>query len=110
MDSLRPVQELQDSESAVTCICFGQERQHRAYILLAAASKDGTVVIYRCYRARVRAAELRAIRDEKLAKDNAAALTIQKAWHRKRAYMRVRAKLRRIEEEKRRQLGLTLFM
>jgi len=23
---LRPVQELQDSESAVTCICFGQER------------------------------------------------------------------------------------
>jgi WD40 repeat protein len=47
---LRPVQELQDSESAVTCICFGQERLHRAYILLAAASKDGTVVIYRCYR------------------------------------------------------------
>jgi hypothetical protein len=55
---------------------------------------------YRCYRARVRAAELRAIRDEKLAKDNAAALSIQKAWHRKRAYMRVRAKLRQIEEEK----------
>ncbi|CAE8607197.1 unnamed protein product, partial [Polarella glacialis] len=26
---LRPVQELQDSESAVTCICFGQERLHR---------------------------------------------------------------------------------
>jgi myosin heavy subunit/WD40 repeat protein len=47
---LRPVQELQDSESAVTCICFGQERQHRAYVLLATASKDGTVVIYRCYR------------------------------------------------------------
>lgn len=47
---LRPVQELQDSESAVTCICFGQERLHRSYILLAAASKDGTVVIYRCYR------------------------------------------------------------
>lgn len=47
---LRPVQELQDSESAVTCICFGQERLHRAYILLATASKDGTVVIYRCYR------------------------------------------------------------
>jgi len=40
---LRPVQELQDSESAVTCICFGQERLHKAYILLAAASKDGTV-------------------------------------------------------------------
>merc|ERR1719331_885300 len=47
---LRPVQELQDSESAVTCICFGQERLYKAYILLAAASKDGTVVIYRCYR------------------------------------------------------------
>merc|ERR1719262_136305 len=50
LQELRPVQELQDSESAVTCIAFGQERQHRAYILLAAASKDGTVVIYRCYR------------------------------------------------------------
>jgi len=47
---LRPVQELQDSESAVTCICFGQERLHRAYILLATASKDGNVIVYRCYR------------------------------------------------------------
>jgi len=47
---LRAVQQLQDSESAVTCICFGQERLHKQYILLAAASKDGTVVIYRCYR------------------------------------------------------------
>lgn len=47
---LRPVQELQDTESAVTCICFGQERLHKNYILLATASKDGTVVIYRCYR------------------------------------------------------------
>eukprot|EP00927_Polykrikos_kofoidii_P034051 TRINITY_DN28881_c0_g1_i1.p1 TRINITY_DN28881_c0_g1~~TRINITY_DN28881_c0_g1_i1.p1 ORF type:complete len:1724 (+),score=363.79 TRINITY_DN28881_c0_g1_i1:63-5234(+) len=47
---LRPVQELQDSDSAVTCICFGQERLHKAFILLATASKDGTVVIYRCYR------------------------------------------------------------
>jgi WD40 repeat protein len=47
---LRPVQELQDSESAVTCIVFGQENLHKAYILLATASKDGTVVIYRCYR------------------------------------------------------------
>ena len=50
LSDLRPVQELQDGESAVTCICFGQEKAHRAYILLAAASKDGTVVIYRCYR------------------------------------------------------------
>jgi len=55
---LRPVQELQDSESAVTCICFGQERLHRQYILLAAASKDGTVVIYRCYRTEMEIAML----------------------------------------------------
>lgn len=52
---LRPVQELQDSESAVTCITFGQERLHRHYVLLAAASKDGTVVIYRCYRTEMEA-------------------------------------------------------
>ena len=50
ISDLRPVQELQDGESAVTCICFGQEKIHKGYILLAAASKDGTVVIYRCYR------------------------------------------------------------
>ena len=50
LSDLRPVQELQDGESAVTCICFGQEKIHKGYILLAAASKDGTVVIYRCYR------------------------------------------------------------
>uniref|UniRef100_A0A7S4RL88 Anaphase-promoting complex subunit 4 WD40 domain-containing protein n=1 Tax=Alexandrium monilatum TaxID=311494 RepID=A0A7S4RL88_9DINO len=47
---LTPVQELQDSESAVTCIVFGQERLHKNYILLATACKDGTVVVYRCYR------------------------------------------------------------
>jgi len=47
---LRAVQELQDSESAVTCIAFGQEKVHKAYVLLATASKDGTVVIFRCYR------------------------------------------------------------
>ncbi|CAJ1441487.1 unnamed protein product [Effrenium voratum] len=55
---LRPVQELQDSESAVTCICFGQERQHKAYVLLATASKDGTVVVYRCYRTEMEIAML----------------------------------------------------
>jgi WD40 repeat protein/GTPase SAR1 family protein len=55
---LRPVQELQDSESAVTCICFGQERLHKAYVLLATASKDGTVVIYRCYRTEMEIAML----------------------------------------------------
>mmetsp|Transcript_66996 Transcript_66996/g.193594 ORF Transcript_66996/g.193594 Transcript_66996/m.193594 type:complete len:1699 (+) Transcript_66996:102-5198(+) len=53
MADLRPVQELQDSESAVTCICFGQERLHKDYILLATASKDGTVVLYRCYRTEI---------------------------------------------------------
>jgi len=55
---LRPVQELQDSESAVTCIAFGQERLHKAYILLATASKDGTVIIYRCYRTEMEIAYL----------------------------------------------------
>lgn len=55
---LRPVQELQDSESAVTCICFGQERLHKAYLLLATASKDGTVVVYRCYRTEMEVAML----------------------------------------------------
>jgi len=55
---LRPVQELQDSESAVTCICFGQERLHKNYVLLATASKDGTVVVYRCYRTEMEIAML----------------------------------------------------
>merc|ERR1712151_1156032 len=58
LNDLRPVQELQDSESAVTCICFGQERLHKAYILLATASKDGTVVFYRCYRTELEIAML----------------------------------------------------
>jgi len=47
---LRPVQKLHETESAITCICFGQERIRKAYILLVAASKDGNVVVYRCYR------------------------------------------------------------
>merc|ERR1719356_174599 len=55
---LRPVQELQDSESAVTCVVFGQERLHKTYVLLATASKDGTVVIYRCYRTEMETAML----------------------------------------------------
>ncbi|CAL1158168.1 unnamed protein product, partial [Cladocopium goreaui] len=55
---LRPAQELQDSESAVTCICFGQERLHKGYLLLATASKDGTVVVYRCYRTEMEIAML----------------------------------------------------
>ncbi|CBZ56289.1 Myosin, related [Neospora caninum Liverpool] len=48
--SVVPVQELQDSDSAITCVVFGKEKDNRDYILLAAASKDGSVVIYRCYR------------------------------------------------------------
>ena len=47
MADLRPVQELRDSDGAVTCITFGQENAHKGYILLAAASKDGQVVVYR---------------------------------------------------------------
>ena len=47
---LKPVLELQDSEQAVTCICFGQESANPAYILLAAASTDGQGGVYRCYR------------------------------------------------------------
>jgi len=66
---LRPVQELQDSESAVTCVCFGQEKLHRAYILFVTASKDGTVVIYRCYRTEMEIATLAA---EDFRGDNAA--------------------------------------
>mmetsp|Transcript_6328 Transcript_6328/g.11222 ORF Transcript_6328/g.11222 Transcript_6328/m.11222 type:complete len:1708 (-) Transcript_6328:148-5271(-) len=63
---LRPVQELQDSESAVTCICFGQERLHKAYLLLATASKDGTVVIYRCYRTEM---EIQLLSDQDFPQD-----------------------------------------
>ncbi|CAE7743856.1 XI-2 [Symbiodinium sp. CCMP2456] len=66
---LKPVQELQDSESAVTCVCFGQERLHRAYILFVTASKDGTVVVYRCYRTEMEIAMLAA---EDFRGDNAA--------------------------------------
>eukprot|EP00933_Yihiella_yeosuensis_P053397 TRINITY_DN5162_c1_g1_i1.p1 TRINITY_DN5162_c1_g1~~TRINITY_DN5162_c1_g1_i1.p1 ORF type:complete len:1220 (+),score=306.13 TRINITY_DN5162_c1_g1_i1:2-3661(+) len=57
-NDLRPIQEFQDSESAVTCICFGQERLHKTYILLATASKDGTVVVYRCKRTEMEIAML----------------------------------------------------
>jgi len=47
---IRPVQELQETESAVTCLSFGQERHHRGYVLLATGAKDGSVTVYRCYR------------------------------------------------------------
>lgn len=53
---LHPVQELQHSYSAVTIICFGQERHLQPYILLAAVSRDGSAVIYRCYRTDMEAA------------------------------------------------------
>merc|ERR1712232_923496 len=58
MTDLRPVQELQDSASAITCITFGQERLHKAYIFLATGSKDGFVMIYRCYRTEMEIAML----------------------------------------------------
>jgi len=47
---VRPFQEVNDIDSAVTYICFGQEQKHKDYILLAAGGKDGSVVVYRCYR------------------------------------------------------------
>mmetsp|Transcript_46607 Transcript_46607/g.134896 ORF Transcript_46607/g.134896 Transcript_46607/m.134896 type:complete len:1333 (-) Transcript_46607:65-4063(-) len=63
---LKPTQELQDSESAVTCIVFGQERQHKSYILLATASKDGTVVCYRVNRTEM---ELDMVKDMEFVDD-----------------------------------------
>jgi len=75
---LRPVQELQDSESAVTCICFGQERLHKAYILLATASKDGTVVIYRCYRTEM---EISMLNDMEFPQDDDSAFNAPPADH-----------------------------
>ena len=50
----------QASDSIVTCICFGQEALHKAYVLFAFASKDGAVVIYRCYRTKMEAQLLTA--------------------------------------------------
>lgn len=55
---LHPVQELQHSNAAITCLCFGQQTRHRAYVLLAAASCDGMVAIYRSYRTEMEAAML----------------------------------------------------
>merc|ERR1719201_1156662 len=75
---LRPVQELQDSESAITCICFGQERLYKAYILLAAASKDGTVVIYRCYGTEM---EIAFLADQDFPQDDDAAFAAPPADH-----------------------------
>lgn len=56
--SMHPVQELQHSQSPVTCLCFGQETHHQAYILLAAAAHDGFVAVYRCYRTDMEMAKL----------------------------------------------------
>mmetsp|Transcript_55699 Transcript_55699/g.121700 ORF Transcript_55699/g.121700 Transcript_55699/m.121700 type:complete len:1706 (+) Transcript_55699:265-5382(+) len=75
---LRPVQELQDSESAVTCICFGQERSHKNYILLATASKDGTVVVYRCYRTEM---EIAMIADQKFTEETDEGLNARPSEH-----------------------------
>jgi len=42
-----------DSESAVTCLCFGQQALHLTYILLAAADRAGAVAVYRLYRTKM---------------------------------------------------------
>uniref|UniRef100_A0A0G4GR33 Myosin motor domain-containing protein n=1 Tax=Chromera velia CCMP2878 TaxID=1169474 RepID=A0A0G4GR33_9ALVE len=55
---LRCVQEVTESESAVTCLCFGQERHHLHYYLMACASKDGNIVIYRIYRTEMERAQM----------------------------------------------------
>merc|ERR1719221_579010 len=75
---LRPVQELMDSESAICCLCFGQERLHKAYILLATASKDGTVVIYRCYRTEM---EIAMLSDQEFPQDDDALYSCPPADH-----------------------------
>jgi len=75
---LRAVQELSDSESAVTCICFGQERLHKAYILLACGAKDGTVVIYRCYRTEM---EISMLSEQDFPQDDEGAPGAQPADH-----------------------------
>jgi len=49
-DGLSPALELRESDAAVTCLCFGWERRHRAYVLLAAALKSGIAVVYKVYR------------------------------------------------------------
>jgi len=55
---LQPVQELQHSSKPVTCICFGRQTQVKPYALLAVASLDGSLVLYRCYRTEVEMAML----------------------------------------------------
>lgn len=40
-------QEFHTSESAVCCMCFGDERFHKSYVLLAAGFEDGHAVLYR---------------------------------------------------------------
>eukprot|EP00388_Colpodella_angusta_P002956 GDKJ01010488.1.p1 GENE.GDKJ01010488.1~~GDKJ01010488.1.p1 ORF type:complete len:1364 (+),score=424.49 GDKJ01010488.1:107-4093(+) len=57
-NDVRAVQELQEADSAVTCVVFGQEREHLHYSLLACAAKDGQIVVYRIYRT---AAEIEAL-------------------------------------------------
>jgi len=56
--AILPVQEFQNSDSAVSCLCFGQERFHKLYMLLAAAFEDGDVVIFRCHRTEMERAML----------------------------------------------------
>eukprot|EP01068_Selenidium_serpulae_P014992 Selendium_serpulae@DN6166_c0_g1_i2.p1 len=57
-----PCHEIRATNSAVTCLTFGQEKSHLYYILLATASKDGSVIIYKCYRTE---AEIQMLKDSK---------------------------------------------
>lgn len=48
--ALVAVEELPDNTAAVTCVAFGGELQRRDFYLLAAACKDGSVIVYRVTR------------------------------------------------------------
>uniref|UniRef100_A0A0G4I4N8 Guanine nucleotide-binding protein subunit beta-like protein n=1 Tax=Chromera velia CCMP2878 TaxID=1169474 RepID=A0A0G4I4N8_9ALVE len=44
------VQKINEGHRAVTSVVFGQETQHPDYYLMACASLDGTICVYRVYR------------------------------------------------------------
>lgn len=47
---LVPSAEALETHSPVTCLCFGRERSHQPYTLLACAYKNGSATIFRCPR------------------------------------------------------------
>lgn len=55
---LLPVQELQECDSPVTCLCFGRQEPSSSYLLLAAATETGQIVLYRCRRTEMERARL----------------------------------------------------